>query len=494
MPFQYYGSSSRTRKPKKDSGKRSSTASIISHSSQPPSKGSKTSVERPRKETVPAMPYVEKPSVRPQRKPVEPEKKKTPDVFEFLEGEDDSDSSSSEDDDDSVDIPSSQATSVSKGQSKTTPPPRVSQKASIPSRRSSVMSKDSMDSRLPPTPLDIAQLQLARTNVNNRKTCMDELYVPNGSSTDGSTLSGQELPDFPEAYYSRNPTQLQRHPLPPSPPKSPEGDLHRDHRKPRKTTRSPQSSQTTPSGYGLVASQLSSSVENETRFPPLYRRFETLNHRVLLYLQDEIAQMEEDLQVLDEYEEMHRISNAEHDGTKALPASRRMDAQAQVYSSLHYRRVDLMGALAQKTEQYNTALNAYNKVLRSLPPASEKDIESYRSWMGEKHPIVAAETRFLDHDSDLVSLAPRVTQQSTTAPVYSAIAVAAAAILLPLLAFSMIREFSGRLIIVTIVGGATSAIAGNYSTGAERLVDARDGWRCATVYFVFMTVAAMFIP
>jgi hypothetical protein len=78
-----------------------------------------------------------------------------------------------------------------------------------------------------------------------------------------------------------------------------------------------------------------------------------VNHRVLLHLQDEISQMEEDLQTLDEYEEMHRISTAEQEGTKPLPASRRRDSQAQVYSSLHYRRVDLMAALIQKTEQYS---------------------------------------------------------------------------------------------------------------------------------------------
>jgi hypothetical protein len=30
-----------------------------------------------------------------------------------------------------------------------------------------------------------------------------------------------------------------------------------------------------------------------------------------------------------------------------------MDAQAQVYSSLHYRRVEVMGALVHKTEQYS---------------------------------------------------------------------------------------------------------------------------------------------
>lgn len=101
--------------------------------------------------------------------------------------------------------------------------------------------------------------------------------------------------------------------------------------------------------------------------------------------------------------------------------------------------------------------------------------------MKEKTPVALAETRFLDHNDDLVSLSRRAGVHPSTTPVYSAIVIASAAILMPLLAFSMISEFSGRLIVVTVVGGAAAAIASNYSTGAERLVDSRDGWRCATV-------------
>ena len=78
-----------------------------------------------------------------------------------------------------------------------------------------------------------------------------------------------------------------------------------------------------------------------------------MNHRVLLHLQDEIAHLEEELHMLDEYEEMHRIATAEQEGSKVLPASRRMDAQAQVYSSLHYRREEVMGVLVHKTQQYS---------------------------------------------------------------------------------------------------------------------------------------------
>jgi hypothetical protein len=141
--------------------------------------------------------------------------------------------------------------------------------------------------------------------------------------------------------------------------------------------------------------------------------------------------------------------------------------------------------------------------------------------MKENHPIASVETRFLNHDADLVSLTPRLAAGATAAPVYVAIIIASAALLLPLLAFSMISEFSGRLVVVTVVGGAASGIAASYSAGIDTLVDSRDGWRCATMYvffplsfslileficefngadidcyryFGFMTIAAMFIP
>lgn len=72
--------------------------------------------------------------------------------------------------------------------------------------------------------------------------------------------------------------------------------------------------------------------------------------------------MEEDLHTLDEYEEMHRVDMAEQEGAKPLPASRRRDAQSQAYSSLHYRRMDLMSALIQKTEQYSKSLSLFHIV------------------------------------------------------------------------------------------------------------------------------------
>ncbi|KAJ6083185.1 hypothetical protein N7467_007320 [Penicillium canescens] len=425
--------------------------------------------------------------------------KKVPDVFQFLDQNDDSSSEATSDSSESSESDSSEdeqptpprpvqtTTNIQSPKPRANPVPHgilvsggnAPPKNAVPSPPASKSPKQQRRPSAPHAPSTGNQLQIARKQTNRKPSPISTSYPTSGK--------GQLELSRPEGYYARDEAALHRPPLPPSPPRSPEDGLH--HTTP--TKRRDSTTSQVSSGYGLIASHLS---KRQTRFPPLYRRFESVNHRVLLHLQDEISQMEEDLHTLDEYEEMHRIGTAEQEGTKPLPASRRRDSQAQVYSSLHYRRMDLMGALIQKTEQYNNALSSYSKVLQTLPKASEKDIDGYRTWMKENHPIASAETRFLNHDADLVSLTPRLAAGAAAAPVYVAIIIASGALLLPLLAFSMIAEFSGRLVVVTVVGGAAAAIAANYSAGIDTLVDSRDGWRCATIYFGFMTIAAMFIP
>ena len=319
MPFGYPSAS----RPKKSGGRRSSTASMASQSSYPNSTGKSSTVflEKPKKGNSKSQSREQSKGSSSKTKTTGKENKE-PNVFDFLEekGEAREDTSSSESDDEDTGAPSK----VSQTQSKTTTPAAVG-------------------------------LQLARKPPASRAT--QGSYSEAGSST-GSSVSSQDRKDvdlstMPEAYYpSRNNTSLHRPAFPPSPPKSPDGDPLQSHKKRRRNTQSLQVS----SGYGLLASHLSASPDNNEdhhQLPPLYRRFEHLNHRVLLHLQDEIAQMEEELHMLDEYEEMQRFSTAEKEGAKPLPASRRMDAQTQAYSNLHYRRLDLMGALVHKTEQYS---------------------------------------------------------------------------------------------------------------------------------------------
>lgn len=121
--------------------------------------------------------------------------------------------------------------------------------------------------------------------------------------------------------------------------------------------RQPQSqesfSKDTMIGYELLAHKLS-ELEHEGRSSkgdfvvPAYRKFEQLNHRVLLHLQDEISELEEELRQLD-----HDIAQASPGGQTGHhhPASRRGDTLHG--NDLHRRRIDVLGRVYQKLEQYS---------------------------------------------------------------------------------------------------------------------------------------------
>ena len=97
------------------------------------------------------------------------------------------------------------------------------------------------------------------------------------------------------------------------------------------------------SGYDLLASSIDSSSEEFLR--PIYRKFETLNHRMLLYLQDEISEIEESLLALDDTIALEN----QHYGSR--PASRR--AEARFPSPLQWQRNDLLARSVIKVEQYS---------------------------------------------------------------------------------------------------------------------------------------------
>ncbi|OJI85251.1 hypothetical protein ASPTUDRAFT_119801 [Aspergillus tubingensis CBS 134.48] len=482
MPF--YSSSTRSKKSKKDGTSRASTASVISSNSQS-TKGPKLSVEKPKVDSQTKSTISKSNSNGSTARPQAAQNKhdsdrKAPNVFEYLE-DNSTTTDDSSDDEYEHHVPSNNAKGAYKNAVRQMYRP-AAQGTDAHSRTSSILSKSSANSQKTPSSIDIPPSTVTSNTVKSHipahKPSLDGAYSAVGAFPDGSNYYEKRSVDLnarPETYYPQNSVSLQRSPLPPSPPRSPEEDLHRPTRRNRRNTKS-----SDISGYSLLATRLSSATETqEPRLPPLYRRFENLNHRVLLHLQDEIAQMEEDLRLVDEYEELQRAATAEQEGTKMLPASRRMDAQAQVYSSVHYRREELLSALARKTEQYS---NAYSRVLQTLPRASTQDINTYRNWMKQTNPVIAAETRFLDYTKDLISLTPRMASTSTAKPIFTTIIIASTAILLPLLAFSMISEFSGRLVVVALVGVAASIIASTNSTSADQLVDSRDGWRCATMY------------
>ena len=101
------------------------------------------------------------------------------------------------------------------------------------------------------------------------------------------------------------------------------------------------------SGYSHLASNIDS--RDDALLTPIYRKFEILNNRMLLYLQDEIAQMEEDLKELDAAIETEDAGNGQRG-----PASRR--SEAKLPSQLQWHRMELMGRTFAKVEQYSESV------------------------------------------------------------------------------------------------------------------------------------------
>ena len=174
--------------------------------------------------------------------------------------------------------------------------------------------------------------------------------------------------------------------------------------------------ETVKAGYELIASKLSEEYNASTNdsIRPLYRRFEQLNHRILLHLQDEIAELEEEVQQLDQkILQLHSgFDEDQHD-----PQSRRYEAQFG--SEIHFRRTELLGKVFVKLGQYNTAMEAYRSAFVCGTSAadhpgmfsqpSKSEVDRYRSWMRRNAPIAATEAKFLQNEADLVALPKRST-------------------------------------------------------------------------------------
>lgn len=107
----------------------------------------------------------------------------------------------------------------------------------------------------------------------------------------------------------------------------------------------------TVAGYEKLADKLSHSTDTgETVVQPLYRRFERLNHRILLHLQDELSELEEELRGLDEMIAQTTAAKAPEESAMP-PASRRADARYG--SEFHFRRTQVLGKIYQKLQQYS---------------------------------------------------------------------------------------------------------------------------------------------
>ena len=166
---------------------------------------------------------------------------------------------------------------------------------------------------------------------------------PGGSTYPRDWSAHMDLDDRPEEYYlPSRPTVTQRvqvsKPAPKETHRRPSKQLARNRSHTPATTTYPNRA-----GYDVLASVI--HARGDACLKPIYRKFEILNNRILLYLQDEISEMEIELRELD-----HAIAREDHAMGKNF-ASRR--AESRLPSPLHWRRIELIGRSYAKVEQYS---------------------------------------------------------------------------------------------------------------------------------------------
>ncbi|KAI9775760.1 MAG: hypothetical protein M1839_000888 [Geoglossum umbratile] len=261
------------------------------------------------------------------------------------------------------------------------------------------------------------------------------------------------------------------------------------------------------SGYELLASHLSSlSGGSGKTLVPLYRKFEALNHRLLLHLQDEISELEEELRKVDEVDAQARAAAAGIGAGMPGPASRR--AGAKLGGDLEWRRLDVLGRAFIKIGQYNQALTSYTTLIKTHAPATKEDIKRYRSFMSKHAPLSEPESRFLYEEADLLAATgpnshnhnhkqnkSPTPENPTPLPRWMSfllgdgyMLVLAGAILMPILAFSIIPGYLGRLAFVAMVAVATVALLGE-----SKIAGVMGGWEwgmSASMYVGVMAIIA----
>ena len=241
----------------------------------------------------------------------------------------------------------------------------------------------------------------------------------------------------------------------------------------------PDLTKVTLTGYELLASHLSSSAAPSTKdaspeatnLTPLYRKFSLLHHRVLLHLQDELAELETHLRVLDEgiaqtYAVPLTPATEPPTTPNHHPASRRLERDVASSHPVFARRTLLLGEIYSKQQQYHTALRDYTSLLRDSRPAEDKDVAAYKAFLADRNPICEGEVAFLDKKDDLIvpGTAKPVANHSVIHAaagqdaLWEQVAFLLALLLLPLLLSAVLPDFASRAAATALLGAGAGFV------------------------------------
>ncbi|KAG9680385.1 hypothetical protein KCU95_g15514, partial [Aureobasidium melanogenum] len=241
----------------------------------------------------------------------------------------------------------------------------------------------------------------------------------------------------------------------------------------------PDFKKTTLEGYELLAAKLTDETIGAR---PMYRSFEHLHHRLLLYLQDEICEYEEELRNLDEW--ISQIGLVVSEG-KSKPASRRAEARiTPADSELMFRRKFVLGEIFVKLERYHRAVESYCNASKDLQRPQEAEIARYREWMSTHRPVDMTEAAFLKHEKDLFVLSRRNAEVSMTA----ATACLPLLLLLPFLTFAMMPNFLCRILAISVCTMGQWFLCS--SLDIRHVLTAREWIFLSGIYVAFMALIA----
>ncbi|MCJ1401910.1 hypothetical protein MMC11_005127 [Xylographa trunciseda] len=122
----------------------------------------------------------------------------------------------------------------------------------------------------------------------------------------------------------------------------------------------------------------------------IYRQFKTVRHRCLLYMQDELVALENDLEQLDIGD---GLSN------QILLCSRYRDVR-----EVPPRRMELISLIKKKVYEYDKMLRS-TRDLMQWQPLTERNRRNYINYLDSEYPTVTSECSFIARSDDLVTLA-----------------------------------------------------------------------------------------
>ncbi|KAI1739569.1 hypothetical protein F4680DRAFT_422000 [Xylaria scruposa] len=150
-------------------------------------------------------------------------------------------------------------------------------------------------------------------------------------------------------------------------------------------------------GFADVARWISLDSDNETF---IYRKFDELAARNLLYLQSELLVLEKQLNELDK-------NDADNEDMDVKDASRTWETLTQRYDTGNEEaqvRIDLIIRLRAILKEYHEALLLQSE-LANLKRPNKRVLDAYRQWFKKPYPALGGQAKtFLDDSNDLVAL------------------------------------------------------------------------------------------